>query len=62
VAGGSCSRAAGSLIPQRPGLRVVTGVNLPMLLDFVMQAPDGVGAAAARAAEVGGAGIRVVGQ
>jgi mannose/fructose-specific phosphotransferase system component IIA len=32
---GSCFFAAMRLAKSRPGLRVVTGVNLPMLLDFV---------------------------
>jgi mannose/fructose-specific phosphotransferase system component IIA len=33
---GSCGFAARRLCHERPGLTVISGVNLPMLLDFVM--------------------------
>lgn len=34
---GSCTLAARRLLRERPSLSVVTGVNLPMLLEFVMR-------------------------
>lgn len=57
VAGGSCCRAAATLVPSLPGLHVVTGVNLPMLLDFVMQRDEDAARAAERATRAGASGI-----
>lgn len=36
LAGGSCGVAALRHVHQRPGAACITGVNLPMLLDFVL--------------------------
>lgn len=42
---GSCTMAVRRLLRERPGVRLVTGVNLSLLLDFAMQeAPTDVGA------------------
>jgi mannose/fructose-specific phosphotransferase system component IIA len=57
VAGGSCCRAAASLVPSLPGLHVVTGVNLPMLIDFVMRRDGDAARAAERAVGAGASGI-----
>ena len=59
MASGSCMLAVLRRLRSRPGVSVVTGVNLAMLLDFVFQ--DGLTpeAAAARAAETGEAAIKV---
>ena len=54
---GSCLFAAMRQLPSHPNLRVVTGVNLVMLLEFLFhreQTPDEV---ARRAAESGARGI-----
>ncbi|MFI5310589.1 MAG: PTS sugar transporter subunit IIA [Gemmatimonadales bacterium] len=48
---GSCTIAARRCARERPGLAVVTGANLAMLLDFALKGGDG--ASAARAAERG---------
>lgn len=59
MASGSCLFAVLHRVQSLPGVRVVTGVNLAMLLDFMFHrslAPD---AAAARAVETGGQAIRV---
>jgi len=55
---GSCTIAARRLQREVPGLSVVTGVNLAMLLDFALKGgpPD---SAAARAAAKGGEAIAV---
>jgi mannose/fructose-specific phosphotransferase system component IIA len=39
---GSCTLAARRLQRDRPGLSVVIGVNLPMLLEFALQDPGSV--------------------
>lgn len=42
---GSCTMAVRRLLRERPGVRLVTGVNLSVLLDFAMQdTPAEVGA------------------
>lgn len=56
---GSCTLAARRLLRDRPGLRVVVGVNLPMLLDYALRETPG-GADVATAAERGRESIRVV--
>ena len=42
---GSCTMAVRRLLRERPGLVLVTGVNLPLLLDFALQPADPVEAA-----------------
>jgi mannose/fructose-specific phosphotransferase system component IIA len=56
--GGSCTLAARRLQRERPGLAVVIGVNLPMLLEFVMRESAGAADAAA-AMERGREHIRI---
>jgi len=56
--GGSCTLAARRLQRERPGLAVVIGVNLPMLLEFVMRESGGAADAAA-AMERGRDNIRI---
>jgi len=60
MAGGSCAHAAAALVRGRPELRVVTGVNLAMLLDFVFHRELPVEAAAERALQTGRAGVGLV--
>ena len=58
---GSCMFAALHRLKAEPNVKVVTGVNLAMLVDFVFHralTPEG---AAARAASTGGAAIKVPG-
>jgi PTS system N-acetylgalactosamine-specific IIA component len=43
---GSCTTAARRLAKQRGTLTVVTGANLPMLLDFLLKAREGAEGAA----------------
>lgn len=52
---GSCTIAAARLARVQPGLQVVTGVSLPMLLSFV------AGASLERAVEVAQGGARLLG-
>ena len=56
--GGSCTIAARRVARASPGLAVVTGANLAMLLDFALH--GGAVAAAEHAAEKGRAAIAVV--
>jgi len=56
--GGSCLTGAVSYARGRPGLAVVTGVNLAMLLDFVFHRDLTPLAAAQRAADAGSRAIR----
>lgn len=56
--GGSCMLAAVRQFDAREGVRVVTGVNLAMLLDFVFHRELPAGEAAARAVVAGGDAIR----
>jgi len=51
--GGSCAHTAAALARGRPELRVVTGVNLAMLLDFVFHRELPLEAAAERAVQTG---------
>lgn len=50
---GSCLFAAMRQLQAVPGVRVVTGVNLAMLLEFVFHRDDAVDDAALHVAEVG---------
>jgi N-acetylgalactosamine PTS system EIIA component len=50
---GSCFFAAMHSLGALPGMRVVTGVNLPMLVDFIFHREAGLEAAVARARDVG---------
>lgn len=50
---GSCLFAAMRQLQSVPGVRVVTGVNLAMLLEFVFHREDAVDDAAVHVAEVG---------
>jgi PTS system N-acetylgalactosamine-specific IIA component len=58
---GSCTMAARRVQREMPGVVLVAGANLPMLLDFALSAnPDG-GEAAAQAAERGRSAVNVFG-
>jgi len=59
MASGSCLFAVLRKLRARDDVRVVTGVNLAMLLDFVFHRVATAEAAAARAATVGGKAIGV---
>ena len=54
---GSCLFAAMKGLPARENVRVVTGVNLVMLLDFLFHREEEIAAAARRAAEAGARAI-----
>lgn len=54
---GSCLFAAMRQLPTHPELRVVTGVNLVMLLEFLFHREQSPGDVARRAAESGAKGI-----
>ena len=56
---GSCLIAALARLRARPDVRVVTGVNLAMLVDFVFHLSQTPDAAAARAAAAGERAIKV---
>lgn len=60
--GGSCAFSAGAFSRQRPEVRVVTGVNLAMLLDFAFHRELPAAAAAARAVETGRASVGGIGR
>lgn len=59
MASGSCLFAVLRKLREREDVRVVTGVNLAMLIDFVFHREETVEAAAARAVEVGNKAITV---
>jgi mannose/fructose-specific phosphotransferase system component IIA len=59
MASGSCLFAVLRKLRERDDIRVVTGVNLAMLLDFVFHREATAEAAAARAVEVGNKAITV---
>ncbi len=56
--GGSCMMAAMRRLRERADVRVVTGVNLAMLLEFLFHREGAVDAAADRAVAAGGEAIR----
>jgi mannose/fructose-specific phosphotransferase system component IIA len=59
MASGSCLFAVLNRLHTAPGVKVVTGVNLAMLVDFVFHRSLSPEEAAARAATAGGRAIRV---
>jgi mannose/fructose-specific phosphotransferase system component IIA len=58
--GGSCMQAAIGYLRGHPGVAVVAGVNLAMLVDFVYHRDLSPAAAAQRAAEVGGRAVKLL--
>jgi len=56
---GSCLFAALHRLRDEPDVKVVTGVNLAMLIDFVFHSDDGPAEAAARAVATGEQAIRI---
>jgi mannose/fructose-specific phosphotransferase system component IIA len=60
--GGSCAFSAAAYARNNPHVRVVTGVNLAMLLDFAFHRDADAAAAAQRAVETGRASVATVGQ
>jgi mannose/fructose-specific phosphotransferase system component IIA len=59
MASGSCLFAVLNRLRTAPGVKVVTGVNLAMLVDFVFHRSLSPEEAASRAATAGGRAIRV---
>ena len=59
MAAGSCLIAALARLRERPNVKVVTGVNLAMLVDFVFHLAQTPDAAASRAAAAGERAIKV---
>jgi PTS system mannose-specific IIA component len=60
LAGGSCTTVAATVARGRADVRVVTGVNLAMLLEFAFHRDEAPDAAADRAAAAGRAAVREV--
>jgi N-acetylgalactosamine PTS system EIIA component len=58
---GSCTMAARCVQRSMPGVVLVAGANLPMLLDFVLATGDDLGDVASKAAEKGRASVNVFG-
>ncbi len=61
MAGGSCAHTAAHLARGRPDVRVVTGANLAMLIDFAFHRDLPLEAAAERAVQTGRTAVGVVG-
>ena len=59
--GGSCAFGAAAYAREHPGIAVVTGVNLPMLLDFVFHRDQSPAAPAARACQTGRGAVVAIG-
>ena len=59
--GGSCAFSAASFARSNPRVRVVTGVNLAMLLDFAFHRDQEPDEAARRAVETGRGSVNAVG-
>ena len=59
--GGSCAFSAGAYARSHPTMRVVTGVNLAMLLDFAFHRDTSPDQAATRACEIGRHAVTAVG-
>lgn len=59
--GGSCAFSAAAYARDHPSVRVVTGVNLAMLLDFAFHRDLALEAAAERAAATGRSAVTVSG-
>lgn len=59
MASGSCLIAVLARLRERSNVKVVTGVNLAMLIDFVFHPAQEPGAAASRAAAAGEQAIKV---
>jgi mannose/fructose-specific phosphotransferase system component IIA len=62
LAGGSCTAVAATVARGRDGMRVVSGVNLGMLLDFAFHREEPLADAAARAAAAGRDAVREIGR
>lgn len=60
--GGSCAFSAGAFVRLHPDVRVVSGVNLAMLLDFAFHRGLPAADAAARAVETGRASVGGIGR
>jgi len=60
MAGGSCAHTAVAVARGRSDLKVVTGVNLAMLVDFAFHRDLPVEAAARRAVEIGRTAVGMV--
>ena len=58
LASGSCAHTARLVSRERPGVTVISGANLPMLLDFVFHRDMDLGALAGRLVEKAHAGIQ----
>jgi PTS system mannose-specific IIA component len=59
MASGSCLIAVLARLRERPNVKVVTGVNLAMLIDFVFHLSQEPDAAASRAAAAGERAIKI---